>query len=351
MKRLALFILHFSFFILHSSAQTLPDDGSAEKAYIIVESDTVLLPNTASRTSFTALSNTPVTLTTDAPWLSIEEDATGHYILIVEASEGERREAALSIAASGVSREVTVIQSEPYTIYENNFNTGTSYAPFRAGWAWSPNYIKVVDKCLEFYYNQEALDNDNRRERRGAEIVCDFTTNRDGWYGFRIFLPEGKFPKDIDNSIFCQIFNSGPGNTWAAHLSLSKDKVILSHRYASINPTTATVGTVTWDTWIPVVVYFKAGLNNKGRIRVWMGDDMVESRPTYDTGPIRFGFGTWIDDETMNNVASDDNPKPTSLGPKLGLYVSSGGDRTIRFDDIKLLEGNPVGAFNIVRPR
>ena len=241
-------------------------------------------------------------------------------------------------------------QARDYVLYENNFNNGESYSPFRDSWAWNPCYIKVVDKSLEFYYNQAALDADNRRERRGCEVTCDFKTTKDGWYGFKILLPKGKFPKDLDGSIIAQIFNSGDKNSWAGHLSLNKNQLVMSHRYALIDPTVGTVGTVEWDKWIPVVMYFKAGKNKKGRIKVWMGDNMQEGSPAYDSGAVDFGFGKWVDDETLDGTVSASNEKADYLGCKFGLYVSSGGDRTIRFDDLKVLEGNPAGAFNIVKP-
>lgn len=240
--------------------------------------------------------------------------------------------------------------SRDYVLYENNFNQGESYSPFIDGWAWDPCYIKVVDKSLEFYYNQAALDADNRRERRGCEVTCDYNTTRDGWYGFKIFLPEGKFPKDVDGSIIAQIFNCGDRNSWAGHVSLNKNQLVISHRYALIDPTVGTIGTVEWNKWIPVVVYFKAGKNKKGRIKAWIGDNMQENNPAYDSGAVNFGFGEWVDDETLDGTVSASNAKADYLGCKFGLYVSSGGDRTIRFDDLKALEGNPAGAFNIVKP-
>lgn len=104
-------------------------------------------------------------------------------------------------------------------------------------------------------------------------------------------MPEGKFPKDIDGSIIAQIFNNGNENSWAGHLSIDKDKLMMSHRYALIDPTKGTVGTVEWNKWIPVVVYFRAGRNGKGQIKVWMGDGMQESKPSYDSGNVSFGFG------------------------------------------------------------
>ncbi|MDR1504047.1 MAG: IPT/TIG domain-containing protein [Prevotella sp.] len=239
-----------------------------------------------------------------------------------------------------------------YNLYSNDFNSGVSLLPFSASWAWDPNYIKVENRYAEFYYNQAALDADNRRERRGCELTCGFSTTTDGWYGFKIFLPEGKFPKNVDGSIIAQIFNSGDANTWAGHLKINQNKLVVSYRgsaaaSAEINKE---VGTLTWDKWIPIVIYFKAGRNNKGLIRVWMGDNIVEVSPTFDSGPINFAFGNWIDDNTLNGTVTPDNPVADNLGGKWGLYVSSGGDRTIRYDDLKVLEKNPTEAFNIVKP-
>lgn len=208
----------------------------------------------------------------------------------------------------------------------------------------------MVDQCAEFYFNQAALDADNRRERRGCELTCGFKTNSEGWYGFKMYLPEGKFSKDLTNSIIAQIFNNGDQNSWAGHLSINKNDLVVSHRYALINPTEAIVGKLEWNKWIPVVMYFRAGRNGKGQIKVWLGDGMDESKPTYDSKGISLGYGEWIDDTHLNDVSRDDY-KAASFGAKFGLYVSSGGDRTIRFDDVKLLEGNPEGAFGMVKPK
>jgi|GEM_PF-6835705 len=258
----------------------------------------------------------------------------------------------LKFAEDQAKPGINVDNASNYNLYSNDFNSGVSLLPFSTSWAWDPSYIKVVNQYAEFYYNQAALDADDRRERRGCELVCGFSTTTDGWYGFKIFLPEGKFPKNVDGSVIAQIFNSGDANTWAGHLKINQDKLGVAYRgsaaaSAEINKE---VGTLTWDKWIPVVMYFRAGRNNKGLIRVWMGDNMMEASPTFDSGPINLGFGNWIDDNTLNGTVTPDNPVADNLGGKWGLYVSSGGDRTIRYDDLKVLEKNPAGAFNIVKP-
>ena len=58
---------------------------------------------------------------------------------------------------------------------------------------WEPNYIKIVDKYLEFYYNYKALLEDDRRMRRGAEVTCNFKTTTEGWSGLSFSCPKIHF--------------------------------------------------------------------------------------------------------------------------------------------------------------
>ena len=242
-----------------------------------------------------------------------------------------------------------------YVIYKHDFNSGTSYLPFTDAWAWEPNYIKIVDKYLEFYYNYKALLEDDRRMRRGAEVTCNFKTTTEGWYGFKVYLPEGKFPMNESGIIIAQIFGQGCKNSWAGHLSIDQGTLKFSHRHALVDPVVGTVGKLEVNKWYSVVVYFKVGRNNKGRLKAWIGDDMAEGSPAYDSGNCNFGFAHWIDDDTLDDTGNNPecagyNGTYDALGCKFGLYVSNKVDITIRFDDLKALEGSPSGAFNIVKP-
>lgn len=235
-----------------------------------------------------------------------------------------------------------------YTIYQNDFNTGTMYAPFTPRWAWEPNYIKVKDQCLEFYFNQDALIQDDRRERRGAEVVCDFKTTSEGWYGFKIFLPEGKFPKNTITHI-AQIFQNGDCNSWAGSLSIVNENLQVYRRSYCGDATEEIVTKIPWDTWIPIILHFKVSMMNTGMVQVWVGD-APENKPTYNATKINFGFGDWVSGEILDDVKSDSNPNPDYISCKFGMYCFDGGDRTIRFDDLKALEKNPANAFDIVKP-
>ena len=240
-----------------------------------------------------------------------------------------------------------------YALYENDFNKpdGGSILPYRDGGVPAPNYVKIVDQALEFYYNAEAYaQHEGDRKYKGAEIVSDFTSWSEGWYGFKFYLPEGKFPKNVEGSTIAQIFQSGDGNTWAGLLKVDYENLVIYHRHYSGNPHIDVVGSVKWNEWNNVVLYFRAGRNNKGCIKIWLGNDLIESHPTLNEDNINFFLGYWLDDNTLLGEVTADNIKADIIGPKFGLYVSDEHDRTIRFDDLRVLEGNPDGAFDMIKP-
>ncbi len=195
---------------------------------------------------------------------------------------------------------------------------------------------------------------------KGCELTCAFSTTTEGWYGFRFYLPEDGFPMDEGGIIIAQIFNQGCRNSWAGHLSIDQGQLVMSHRSALVDPTEGLVGDLETDHWYKVVIHFKAGLSNKGRILVWLGDDendVVESNPTYDSDSCNFAFGHWIDEETLDNTYTNTECLNYSnyggcdqLGAKMGLYVTNSVDITTRMDDIKILCGNPTDAFDTVKP-
>ena len=95
--------------------------------------------------------------------------------------------------------------------------------------------------------------------RRGAEVTCNFKTTTEGWYGFKVYLPEGKFPMNESGIIIAQIFGQGCKNSWAGHLSIDQGTLKFSHRHALVDPVVGTVGKLEVNKWYSVVVYFKVG--------------------------------------------------------------------------------------------
>jgi hypothetical protein len=245
---------------------------------------------------------------------------------------------------SGEGIDVDNTVEVPYVLYANDFNSGTTLLPFLKR-AEGTNYVKVVDQCAEFYYDpQMMIEHPGERAYKGAEVSCDeYATKSEGWYGYRIFLPEGKFPKEASGTIITQIFNNGYGNTWAGHLHINGETLAVGYRGSSAANAEIDVDVckLEWGKWIKLVINFQAGTGNKGHIRIWVGEEIREDKPTLSLENINLGFGAWADSNTLAD---------SYFSCKFGLYVADEYERTMRFDDLKALEGNPTGAFNIVKP-
>lgn len=282
---------------------------------------------------------------------AIPESVTANEIKVKVPAEGNT---ATLYVDFGEKQTVKGPFFQVYKLFENDFNNGASYEPFRDSPVWASSTVNVENNYLKFYYNYAALAADNRRERRGCEVVCDLMVVKDGWYGFKVFLPSGAYPQNVTGTIIAQLFNSGDRNSWAGHVSVEKNKLVLSHRHALVDPVTAEFGDIPFDKWVSVVVYFKVGINGTGNLKAW---SWIEGQtpgtlnaPAYDSGQVDFGFGEWIDDNTLNCEITKDNIIGDYISPKFGMYVQWPADLTIYFDDIKALQGNPEDAFDIVKP-
>ena len=239
-----------------------------------------------------------------------------------------------------------------YTIYQFYFNS-KSYFPYYGYWAKPPNYLNITKEFAEFYYNQEKYDeNFGKREFKRAELKGEFTTVKDSWYRHKVYFTDN-YPKNANTTIITQIFNQGRANIQAGHLHIKNQILYLGYRGIAAKKAEVDVslGEIEWNIWYNIVIYFKVGKNNKGNIKVWISQDkLVESEPKFDSGGINFGFGTWVDDETLDNTVIESNGKISQIVCKFGLYTWDGGDKIIRFKNFTALEYNRNRAFNIVNP-
>jgi len=234
-----------------------------------------------------------------------------------------------------------VAPARPRAAIHSSFDDGSSLLPFKPCWSWAPNYAKVVDKSVEFFYSQAGYDANPRREMKGAEICGEFETFTDGWYGFKLYVPSPGFPTN-STTIVTQVFQKGDCNSWAAHLDITNRDLVIQHRSSCGKPTEAVVyPNLPVNTWVPVIMYFKASNNGNGALRVWV-NGAPKQTPSYDLSNINFGFGQWTNGTTL--------APGNSLGHKMGIYTMSGGDKRIRLDDISLQPGNPTDAYERVSP-
>lgn len=171
-----------------------------------------------------------------------------------------------------------------------------------------------------------------------------------GWYAFSFRLP-ADFP--AKNVILAQLIcwtSALPATDKTLAFFLDDDGRFRAAAYhGSGGPATRTAnGTLTSSlalgVWHDVVVHATFANNSAGSLRVWL-NGAPESSPTFQVSGIRFGNGAWTNSSTLSAGAY----------AKWGLYCwdvddyTDGETRTVEFDDVAYLVGNPSGAFDLVK--
>ncbi len=232
-----------------------------------------------------------------------------------------------------------------------NFTDGT-VSPFAICTTQPPNFGRNTtlngDPSIEFFWTQVGYN--GTRLLRGAEACSSLNFMKEGWYGFQFYLPTPGFPTDKSEGIG-QIFAHGGCSSWAAMLHVTNNSLALSYRGACVAPTEAPVAAdIRRNTWNPIIIHFVASHQKAGTIEVWYGDAVCRGgAPTYRQTGIDFGFGTWIGDTFV------DMPN-NGIGLKFGMYdfdagnYTAGETRTIYYDNVSQLVGNPPNAYAIVNP-
>lgn len=249
-----------------------------------------------------------------------------------------------------------------------NVNNGTLFAsgfenqnlsPFSLCTYQSPNYGQISSThaingrySYNFFWYESAYN--GTRDTKGIEACSSFATYKEGWYGFQFYLPSSGYPKDKEAAIG-QIFQMTPdGSTacqsWAALLIVKNGQLYLQYRNACVTPTMVLIAnSIQYDAWKPIIIHFVASHDSAGSIQVWYaGDTDNVKTPTFSTTGINFGFGSWSGDSLATGY-------PLVL--KFGMYnydttaYTSGETRTLYYDCVNQLEGNPSGAWSTVNPQ
>jgi hypothetical protein len=249
----------------------------------------------------------------------------------------------------GNSGAVTVIDS---TVEKRSgFENGT-IAPYQICTTKTPNYgqAAMLDgrAAMKFFWTQVGYD--GTREKRGAEACSTLQFVKDGWYGFQFYLPSPGFPTDKTEGI-AQIFSEGGCSSWAGMLQMRNNALWFVHRPACVNPTEVQLAAaVPRNTWNSVIVHFTASHETAGGIQIWFGDSTCTANaPTYSKLGINFGFGTWDGDQLAIGPSN-------TIGLKFGMYdfddtnYTVGETRTLYYDNVTQLAGNPSNAWMLVNP-
>ncbi|MGJ8639088.1 MAG: carbohydrate-binding protein [Opitutaceae bacterium] len=236
--------------------------------------------------------------------------------------------------------------------YQTSFENG-KLEPYWECTFKRPSYIDVVRlgdrKAAKVWWS--AKDYDGSRLDRGMEACSgdsksELRFREDGWYGLSVYFPSDDYPMD-KNCIVLQLFAHGKGGSWAGTLIMNDNRLSIEHRdWLTKNHTLGVLDEdIPRDTWLPIIIYWKPSTDPEvGKVKVWYKGAPEES-PTYDyTG--KFAYDDEWDGDTMQN----------GIGLKWGMYCADAADytknetRTVYYDDISQLKGNPYGAWELVNP-
>lgn len=225
------------------------------------------------------------------------------------------------------------------------FEDGT-INPFLSCTVKLPNYGTAYtnngSRCMKFYWQADGYD--GTRTMRGTEGCCQVGVQKEGWYGFYLYLPDPGYPTNKNAGVAQLFANDSNCSSWAAMLYVLNNSLYIDHRRACITPTTGTIKTnLARNCWLPIVIHFVVSHLNAGQIQVWFDGNLV-----YNAQNINFGFDTWD--------ANDALVFPNDIGLKFGQYDYDDANydinetRTSYYDNVCVLIGNPTNAWSIVNP-
>jgi Polysaccharide lyase len=255
--------------------------------------------------------------------------------------------------ASQCSGGKGVPASATATLVASGFESG-KLAPYSVCTTEGPNSVQAAalngEPSAKLYWQQAGYD--GTRLKRGAEACSALAFYKDGWYGLEFYLPSPGFPSDKTLGI-AQIFSLGGCSSWAAMLQIHGNELWIEHRGNCASPAEFQVrlaADIPRNTWLPVVMHFVASHAGAGSIEVWYRDAVcTPNSPTYRKTGINFGFGDWTAD-ALTQTASN------QIALKFGMYnfddgnYTPGETRTLYYDNVSQLIGNPANAFATVNP-
>ncbi len=227
-----------------------------------------------------------------------------------------------------------------------------SLGPFVLCTTQKPNYAKVTHEdfvksgsyALKFQWHQNSWN--GTRMTMGAEACSSIKLQKEGWFGFSLYLPDPGYPRDKE-AVVMQIFQVGRCNSWAATLEVINNDLYISHRGSCGRATKKLIkNSLPSNTWFRVAINFVASNRRSGHIKLWYGE-ATESAPTYFANNINFGFGVW----GSNDYLVDENP----LILKFGQYNYDNANfvvnevRTSYYDNVIQVVGNPKDSWFLMK--
>ncbi|MBC8152241.1 MAG: heparin lyase I family protein, partial [Bacteroidetes bacterium] len=207
--------------------------------------------------------------------------------------------------------------------------------------------------ALKFFWAEDNWDPAvNSRTMRGIECRSDKRAKEDQWFGFSMYVPSQEFPSN-KNIILAQLisFSSACPTDKTVVLGLTGTTLKLEGYKGdqTTNVVSTASGTLTTalprDRWIDVVIHARYSKNGTGLLEGWF-DGAPLSNPTFRATNINLSTGCF---DANDNLLY-------GCYPKFGMYCYDKDNytdhetRTVYYDDVKWLDGNPANAYEVVKP-
>lgn len=219
----------------------------------------------------------------------------------------------------------------------NPFTICTTVVPNMPFWT---NLHRQPCAQLTFYTDSY----DGRRVTKGSEMCSTIAVQKEGWYGFYLYVPDPGYPTNKNAGIAQLFANNSACSSWTAMFYILNNDLKVDHRRACITPTTGTIkANLPRNRWLPIVIHFVVSRVNAGQMQVWFDGSLV-----YNAQNINFGFDTWDENDAL--------VFPNHIGLKFGQYAyddanyETNGARTLYYDNVCQIAGNPANAWSIANP-
>lgn|GEM_PF-3244608 len=195
--------------------------------------------------------------------------------------------------------------------------------------------------CVKFQWHEANYN--GTRTARGTEACSALAIEKEGWYGFYIYLPNPGFPMNKKSGIAQWFADNSACNSWMGMLDMVNNDLTISHRGNCGTPTTAVVyPNFPRNRWVSIIAHVVVSHQNAGHFEVF-----VDGVSHYNAKNINFGFDKW--------TSSDALQAPVHIGLKFGQYDFDAGNfdknevRTSYYTNVTQVVGNPSGVLEYIR--
>lgn len=227
------------------------------------------------------------------------------------------------------------------TEQSSGFTNGT-LAPFTICTTVKPNLPVATtlqgQPCAQLSWHADSYD--GRRVTKGTELCSNLAIQKEGWFGFYLYLPNPGYPMDKEAAVAQCFADNSACSSWAALLIMKNNDLRISHRSYCGVPTDAVVyANFPRNRWVSVVMHFVVSHLKAGQFEIW-----VDGASKYKATSINFGYDTWD--------ANDSLVFPNHIGLKVGQYdyqnenYTPGEVRTSYYTNVTQVSGNPAGILN-----